>query len=111
MGRINTLDQKNKKSKGIELTPVYFLFHGSMGFIKSYKNSVIPHLLNAAKRLIPRFWKQTTCAMLREWKMEVDKIKEAERWVYRKRNKQDKFDKIWAKWESLDHELDRDESN
>lgn len=91
---------KRMSNKCIELTPIHFLFHGTIGSTRSYKNSLTPHLLNAAKRLIPRYWKQATCPTLGEWKREVEEMMEAERWVYKTRNKQDRFEKIWAKWEN-----------
>lgn len=59
-------------NKFIEPSPVNFLFNGITGATKSYKNSVIPHLLNAAKRLIARHWKEAICPTLGEWKNEVD---------------------------------------
>ena len=43
----------------VEFTPLCFLFHGTPGPLKGYRRSIIPHLLNAAKLLIPKFWKQT----------------------------------------------------
>ena len=71
----------------MELSPIHFLFHGTPGSMISYKKSVMPHLLNAAKMLIPRHWKQNTRPSLMEWKKEVNSIMEAERWVYKSRDR------------------------
>lgn len=72
-----------------------FLLHDTPSSVKSYKKSVIPYFFNAAKSLIPRFWKQATCPFLLDWKTEVDKILEAERWVHLVRNQQDTFKDTW----------------
>lgn len=93
----------------IELTPLHFLFHGNMGSIKSYKNGIIPHLLNAAKWLVPRYWKQVACPTLSEWKRAVEVIMEAERWVYETRNQQEKFENIWGGWKNCARDIDKNE--
>lgn len=36
--------------------PWMCLFHGTENSIKQYKESVIPHLMNAAKSQIPKRW-------------------------------------------------------
>ena len=66
--------------------------------MKFYKRSVTPHLLNAAKALIPRYWKQSKVPNIMEWKNEVERIMEAERWVHTVKDQQDKFKDIWAGW-------------
>lgn len=38
--------------------PWMCLLHGTESSIKPYKESVIPHLINAAKGLIPRHWQE-----------------------------------------------------
>lgn len=82
----------------IEVTPWNFLFHGTSMSVRAYKNSVIPHLLNAAKSLIPRLWKQTRSPTLADWKKEVNLIMEAERWVHAVKDKKDKNIETWAGW-------------
>lgn len=62
----------------MEFTPLCFLFHGMPGSFKSYRKSITPHLLNAAKLLVPRFWKQATFPTLEDWKKEVNLIMETE---------------------------------
>lgn len=57
-----------------------------------------PHLLNAAKGLIPKFCKQTYCPTLQDCKREVDRVMEAEQWVYTVKNNLEKFHNIWSSW-------------
>ena len=40
--------------KKIKMDPWIVLFHGGGEGIKSYRKTLVPHLLNTAKRLIPR---------------------------------------------------------
>lgn len=49
----------------IDFNPLQYLFHATS--LKMYKPSVTPYLLNAAKTLIPRFWKQSQCLNLQDW--------------------------------------------
>lgn len=89
----------------MEFTPLYFLFHGMPRPMKTYKKSIIPHLLNAAKLLVPRFWKQALFPTLLDWKKEVNFIMEAERWVYVAKGQQGKFEKISTGWVQCTSEI------
>lgn len=82
--------------KPIASTPLQLLFHDTSSSVKTFKKSVIPHLLNAAKSLIPYFWKQSTCPSLLDWKREEDNIMEADRWVHSVKNQQNTFKDIWV---------------
>lgn len=73
--------------------------------IRSYKKSITPHPLNAAKLLIPRLWKQTRRPTLLDWKREVNLIMEAERWVHTIKDGKEKFRVIWAGWEQCSMEI------
>lgn len=57
--------------------------------VGTYKKSITPHLLNAAKALIPRHWKQPTIPTLRQWLMEVDHTYHMEDLTRSLRNKSD----------------------
>ena len=59
--------------KKIEMDPWVVLFHGGQEGIKNYRNTLVPHLLNAAKRLIPRGWQETECPPIWEW---IDAVEE-----------------------------------
>lgn len=89
---------KRLAPRSIECTPLDFLFYGTTGTIKAYRRSITPHLLNAAKVLIPRFWKQNTCPTLEDWKREVNRTMEAERWIHVVKDKKGEFEDIWAGW-------------
>lgn len=62
------------------------------------KKSIMPHLLNAVKALIPKFWKQKTIPTLRQWLVEVDYIYHMEKSTLILRNKTDLANKIWSCW-------------
>lgn len=79
----------------IEFSVTHFLFHGMPTSNKTYKRSITPHLLNAAKVLIPRYWKQSNCPTLLDWKREVDAIMEAEKWVHMIKDRYEEFNDIW----------------
>lgn len=66
----------------IEFSLLHSLFHGMPSSPRFYKRSVTPHLLNAAKILIPRFWKLSRRLTIMDWKREVENIMEAERWTH-----------------------------
>lgn len=91
--------------KHIEFSAFHFLFHGMPTPNKVYKKSIIPHLLNAAKALVPRYWKNSRCPTILDWKKEVDKIMEAEEWVHRIKDKQEEFDEIWKVWKQQSNEI------
>ena len=52
------------------------LFHGGEEKIKKYKKTLIPHLLNAAKRIIPRRWQEIDSPHIWEW---IDSVEETYR--------------------------------
>lgn len=62
----------------VPLSPVHFLLHVPPMPVSLYKKSVLPHLLNAAKRLLPIYWKQTQILGREEWRHKVSEIREAE---------------------------------
>lgn len=65
-----------KEIQGSEVPndPWYVLLHCTGESAGSYKKSITPHLLNAAKVLIPKFWKTTKIPSLRQWLREVDHL-------------------------------------
>ena len=56
--------------------PWVVLFHCSQEGVKKYKQSLIPHLLNAAKRLIPKKWQATESPHVWNW---IDEVEETYR--------------------------------
>lgn len=66
--------------------------------LSHYHKSVLPHLLNAAKRLIPIYWKKTYIPDGADWIRLVNDIMAAEEWMPKCKGRYDKFDTIWATW-------------
>ncbi|XP_040197491.1 olfactory receptor 5I1-like [Rana temporaria] len=56
----------------IKKDPWVVLFHGSLEGVKKYKQSLLPHLLNAAKRLIPKKWQEKESPHVWNWIDEVE---------------------------------------
>lgn len=59
---------------------------------------LLPHLLNAAKRLLPIFWKKEQIPSKDEWICRVNAIREAEEWVAVGKNTTVKHTAIWSIW-------------
>ena len=96
----DTILKQIKEITGKELKkdPWVVLFHGCQEGIKKYKQSLIPHLLNAAKRLIPKRWHEMESPHLWNW---VDAVEE----TYRLEELKDSLLEInsdtkakWEKW-------------
>lgn len=66
--------------------PWVVLFHCSSEPAGRYKNSIAPHLLNAAKTLIPKYWKEPTISTNQPWFHVVDHIYYMEDLPYDLRN-------------------------
>lgn len=63
-----------------------------------YPKSVLPHLLNVARRLIPVYWKSAQIPSREEWIHLVNNIMAAEQWMAICKGRHDKFYSIWATW-------------
>lgn len=66
--------------------------------LSHYKHSALPHLLNAAKRLILIHWKSLRIPSELDWLGKVTKIMEAKEWVATCKGTRERFDAIWASW-------------
>lgn len=82
----------------IPLSPAYFLLHVPSIPIGGYKKSVLPHLLNASRRLVPIYWKQTRVPTKEDWIKKVNDIREAEHWIASCKGKTERFEIIWGPW-------------
>ena len=89
---------KQIEGKGIELDPWKCLFHAMEGQRKDYRTSLTPFLLNAAKALIPRNWRNKDPPKVREWFSEVDKIRVMEELISHQEEVEIKFQETWGKW-------------
>lgn len=80
----------------IPLSPVHFLLHIRTLLHSHYKQSALPHLLKAAKRLIPIYWKRAQAPNRKEWIRKVNEIMEAVEWVATCKDRWERFSSIWA---------------
>ena len=89
-----------KEIQGFETPndPGVVLLHCTDRPVGPYKKSLTPHFLNAAKSLIPRYWKSNIIPTLRQWLEEVDHTYHMEDLTLSNRNKSDLATKIWADW-------------
>lgn len=61
---------------------------------QDHKKSITPHLLNAAKALIPKFWKEQKIPSLCQWLTEVGRIYQMENSTLKLKNKVELASKI-----------------
>lgn len=92
----------------LEFKVLQYLFHGTPESTKTYRKSITPHLLNAAKKIIQKYWKQAQGPTITEWRNEVNLIMEAERWVHVVKDQQKKFEKTWAGWGNCVMEMEKE---
>lgn len=78
--------------------PAFFLLHATSSPIRTYKKSVVRHLLNAAKSCNPALWKQNTPPTVAMWLCIVEEIKKMEDLVLTAQHKQEKHSKNWLAW-------------
>lgn len=74
------------------------LLHISNYSLSRYKKSVVRHMLNTAKTIIPRQWKSTHSPTITEWLSEVDSLYKMEETVAMASERTDKFHKLWKSW-------------
>uniref|UniRef100_A0A8C5MN92 Reverse transcriptase domain-containing protein n=1 Tax=Leptobrachium leishanense TaxID=445787 RepID=A0A8C5MN92_9ANUR len=84
-------------------SPQWILFHLVPLPVNTYKASLLLHLLNAAKSLIPRKWKQTTAPTVREWIEAVERIRTLEELHYSLENQYQKYFRTWFWWSDFLH--------
>lgn len=82
----------------LEFSPECCLLHLSNYSLSRYKKSVVRHMLNAAKTIIPRHWKSTHTLKLTEWLSQVDSLYRMEETVAMASEITDKFHKLWKSW-------------
>lgn len=96
-GEIESLIQEITGEK-LPKTPDTYLFHNINLSEKQYKRSVIPHLINAAKYLIPKWWQRSECPTIREWVAKVENTYILEELYHLEQNKVETFRYVWKKW-------------
>lgn len=74
------------------------LFHGLEIPIRQYRNSVIPHMMNAAKSLIPRKWQEIESPKIRDWISRVEETYNMEYLRYSGEKDMEGFTNKWKNW-------------
>lgn len=66
--------------------------------LKDIKNSLIRHLLNAAKACIPLHWKQQCPPTIAEWLRKVEELNKMEDLILTAQHKREKYSDTWTIW-------------
>lgn len=85
-------------SYSIVFCPSQFLLHHSNSPFKFYRRSLLMHLINAAKLIIPLHWGSNHTPSIREWILRVNKISEMEELIHISNDTPTKFYKTWTCW-------------
>lgn len=78
--------------------PAFYLLHCTSKPVGRYKRSILPHLLNAARALILRLWKQQRSPTLGDWLREASHLKDMEELTLSLHNREQAFWKTWYYW-------------
>lgn len=81
--------------------PAFFLLHVSNIPAKCYQESILGHLLNAAKSCIPLYWKKQSSPTAADWLRKVIDISRMEDLLAAERNQQDKYFMTWSGWKQF----------
>lgn len=81
--------------------PWITLFHSNSMPIGRYKRSLIPHLLNTAKALIPSKWGQPITPSIQKWLQKVSEVCLMEDLTYIARGTSKRHTSTWAPWSSF----------
>lgn len=95
--------QKEKKvfqitETKLKLDAVGCLLHVSDLPIKKYKHLLSMHLLNAAKALIPLYWKSTHIPTIQDWLRKVSEVCEMEETIVQSGDNTERFHNKWSPW-------------
>ncbi|CAI9577764.1 unnamed protein product [Staurois parvus] len=83
----------------IGLDPEICLFHNSILSGNKYKELGILCYLNAAKNLIPKFWRKVEAPSEEDWMNRVDQIARLEKLYYIQEDRMVTYHMKWEKWE------------
>lgn len=78
--------------------PSFFLLQDTKIPVKSYKKSILCHLLNAARACIPLTWKQAQTPTVGLWLKRVEQLNLMEDLVWTSRQKRGIYLKTWSPW-------------
>ena len=81
--------------------PAFCLLHVNDLSEKAYKESIICHLLDAAKACIPLKWKSTLPPTIQMWVCRVREISRLEDLVLSSRHQQERYSGTWGPWNAF----------
>lgn len=84
--------------KEVKKEPWSVLFHGIKESEKQYKASLVPHLINAAKKLIPKNWREKESPQIWEWINAVEETYTMERFYGSKEEGGEGRKDKWKSW-------------
>ncbi|KAM9330403.1 putative methyltransferase NSUN7 [Gastrophryne carolinensis] len=76
--------------------PALMLLHHTNSSVAEYRKSALRHMINAARVLIPRLWKTKQAPTVKDWILEVDKIKEMEELTAAVQDKEEETRMVWT---------------
>lgn len=82
----------------LKLTPECCLLHISNYSLSKYKKSIVRHMLNMAKAIVPKHWKTTHVPTVAECLSAVDSLYKKEETVAMASENTEKFHKPWKSW-------------
>ena len=85
----------------IPLDPWKCMFHGTHMSVKQYKKTLLPHLLNSAKSLIPFNWQKEEAPSRKDWLLKVEKIRKLEQLRTWEEEEQGNEEEIWDEWQEF----------
>ena len=74
------------------------LFHCTMTPRKKYRMSLVPYLLNGAKAVIPKNWKEENAPSVGEWIREVGKMGDIEELLSIQNECRARYEETWRGW-------------
>lgn len=81
--------------------PWICLFHMSDMPTKTYLRTLLPHLIDAAKSLIPKYWQRKERPKMREWFNKINEIQCLEYLRFSEGTKMGAFETKWKDWEKF----------
>lgn len=81
--------------------PRVLLFHLSEMHTKAYLRSLLPHLIDAAKSLIPISWNRKERPTMREWFNKINETQDMEYLRFSEGTKMEAFRSKWGDWEKF----------
>lgn len=77
--------------------PWICLFHDTDKRVAQYKNTLVPHLLNAAKSLIPRVWRTPDAPSMKEWIVKIDWLRSIEETIHRSEDSMETYKTVYGR--------------